>query len=70
MTFGDVQNPRKCKWADAASLAFIESHFKLPISALLRATFDVGYFPPNTPPALTRRIAAANSAKLPVLLLR
>jgi hypothetical protein len=37
-------------WADAASLVFIESHFKLSISALLRAMFDDGYFPPNTPP--------------------
>jgi hypothetical protein len=42
MTFGDFQNPRKCKWADAASLVSIESHFKLSISALLRAMFDVG----------------------------
>jgi hypothetical protein len=50
MTFGDVQNPLKCKWADAASLVFIESHFKLSISALLRALSYVGYFPPNTPP--------------------
>jgi hypothetical protein len=32
------------------SLVFIESHFKLSISALLRTMLDVGYFPPNMPP--------------------